>query len=277
MSNKTISVVSILPLISMLLFFGNAYAYISSVSISSWPGSLSMEIGGSSNNVSIGIFATGNSSETVEVSYFLSDTNSLSPNCGHRIHLKKANFTISPGHNYGLSTTIAIPETHPNAIPNGNIYQYGPYEYILAVVTVGSFDLCDNYDHFGGAKDMKAIPVSLTGGNYTCYEGYLSGTGDYQVEPDGSWFYHDTSGTYVGSLSGSGNTRLSKNAVFWPNSLPSFWPRSYHIGMPKIAGFWARTRRSKKWARPMGCFGRPRAIQILISTYLNGLEIASSW
>ncbi len=42
--------------------------------------------------------------------------------------------------------------------------------------------------------------------------------------------------------------RLSKNAVFWPNSLPSFWRRSYHIGMPKIAGFWAGYG-GPKWAR----------------------------
>ncbi len=28
-------------------------------------------------------------------------------------------------------------------------------------------------------------------------------------------------------------TRLSKNAVL-PNSLPSFWPRSYHIEYPRL-------------------------------------------
>ncbi len=46
--------------------------------------------------------------------------------------------------------------------------------------------------------------------------------------------------------------RLSKKRRFFGQILASCWPRSYYIGMPKITGFWARTRRSKKWARTMG-------------------------
>ncbi len=49
--------------------------------------------------------------------------------------------------------------------------------------------------------------------------------------------------------------RLSKNAVFWPNSLPSFWPQS-SLECPRLLGL-GSDRRSKKWRRPMGCFGRP--------------------
>lgn len=52
-------------------------------------------------------------------------------------------------------------------------------------------------------------------------------------------------------------TRLSKNAVFGPNSLSGFWTRPFCPGMPILAGFWTPMRRPKKWARPIGRFGQP--------------------
>jgi hypothetical protein len=63
-----------------------------------------------------------------------------------------------------------------------------------------------------------------------------------------------------------GIVRLSKNAVFGPNSLPGFWTRPSCPGMPILAGFWTPMRRPKKWARPKGQFGRPNTDSTSSST-----------
>jgi hypothetical protein len=52
--------------------------------------------------------------------------------------------------------------------------------------------------------------------------------------------------------------RPSKNAAFGPNSLPDFWSRPYCPIMAILDAFWAPMRRPKKWASPLGQFGRPR-------------------
>src|SRR5687768_13459934 len=51
--------------------------------------------------------------------------------------------------------------------------------------------------------------------------------------------------------------RLSKNAVFVPNSLSDFLARPYCPIMAIFDGFWAPMWRPKKWASPLGQFGRP--------------------
>ncbi len=63
--------------------------------------------------------------------------------------------------------------------------------------------------------------------------------------------------------------RLSKNAVFWPNSLPSFCPGHITLECPDC---WVlgSDRRSKKWARPMGCFGRPNSDTSLPTPPITG-------
>jgi hypothetical protein len=203
--------------ISTLLFASTAYAHLSDVSFSSYSYPETVNIG---DDVPLlfGISGLGTSSQTVEVNYYLSrsDRNELDSDCEYRIHLKKVSVNISPGHNYNLRTTLTIPETHRNASSSYDILP-GPW-YILMVATVNPFDTntsaCDGSDSYsfaGHAKAFRAIPITLLeGSNGNCgsnqYSGFLSGTGDTQIQPNGTWFYNEANGTYTGKLTGPDGT-----------------------------------------------------------------------
>lgn len=215
----------VLSLVSALLFASTANAYLSDISISAWPGSLGqLEIGGNARHMNIGITAMGTSSENVQINYYLSESDYLSSFCGQRVHLKKVNINIAPGHNMNNIRYLYVPETHPNAYPDGNIYSDSPYKYILMVATVGPFDTntlacdgnpsTDNYESFSAAKDIKAMPVTLTGGKRSCYENYIE-TGETQVQPNGDWFYHDANGMYTGNLSVDSGADLDLYLFKW--------------------------------------------------------------
>jgi serine protease len=79
-----------------------------------------------------------------------------------------------------------------------------------------------------GIVDAAAAVVAAQGGGtpppascptgYTEYNGNLTGTGDSQAEPNGTYYYTGTSGTHSGELTGPGGTDFDLSLYKWLNS-----------------------------------------------------------
>ncbi|GEM_PF-5166705 len=68
-----------------------------------------------------------------------------------------------------------------------------------------------------GGEDTATVTIIDDDGN--CggeqYSGFLSGTGDTQVQPNGTWFYHHANGTYSGELTGPDGTDFDLYLYKW--------------------------------------------------------------
>ncbi|HEX6194977.1 MAG TPA: S1 family peptidase [Jiangellaceae bacterium] len=69
----------------------------------------------------------------------------------------------------------------------------------------------------GGGGDPPPPPDGCDDYEYT-FDGYLSGTGDYEIEPNGSYFYWGTSGTHQGCLEGPSGTDFDLYLQRWGGS-----------------------------------------------------------
>jgi serine protease len=78
-----------------------------------------------------------------------------------------------------------------------------------------------------GIVDAEAAIIAATGGGtppascpagYTEYSGNLTGAGDNEIEPNGNYYYHGTTGTHMAEMSGPGGTDFDLYLYKWLNS-----------------------------------------------------------
>jgi PKD repeat protein len=71
----------------------------------------------------------------------------------------------------------------------------------------GTFTVSLTVTDTAGQTDVESKSVTITNGGAPCtgcqeYTGTLSGTGDFDIHPNGSWYYNGVSGTHRGWLQG---------------------------------------------------------------------------